>query len=101
MRPCTSSTKGATVDAISCSMLVVRRFIPPLIALLALVAAAPAGARVKEVGIDEAAALQSPGCPKDCQAVGQVTGYQSSVGKAKNPYTVKRPGRITAFTIAL
>jgi hypothetical protein len=69
--------------------------------LSALVAAAPAGARVKEVGVDGAAPLQAPGCPKACQAIGQVTGYQSSVGKAKNPYTVKRPGRITAFTIAL
>jgi len=70
--------------------------------LLAFVVAAPAGARVKEVGVDEAQALQAPGCPKDnCQAIGQVTGYQSIVGKAKNPYTVKRNGRITAFTIAL
>jgi hypothetical protein len=82
-------------------MLVVRRFIPPLIALLALAAAAPAGAKVKEIGVDDATPLQAPGCPKNCQAVGQVTGYQSQVGKAKNPYTVKRKGRITAFTIAL
>jgi hypothetical protein len=82
-------------------MLFVRRFIPPLIALLALVAAAPAGARIKEVGVDDAAALQDPGCPKNCQAIGQVTGYQSSVGKVKNPYTVKRTGKIVAFTIAL
>jgi hypothetical protein len=79
----------------------VRRTIPPIIALLALAAAAPASARVKEVGVDGAAPLQAPGCPKNCQAIGQVTGYQSSVGKSKNPYTVKRAGRITAFTIAL
>jgi hypothetical protein len=82
-------------------MLVVRRILPPLSVLLALVAAAPADAAVKEIGVDDAAPLQAPGCPKNCQAIGQVTGYQSHIGKVANPYTVKRAGRITAFTIRL
>jgi hypothetical protein len=69
--------------------------------LLALGAAAPAGAKVKEVGVDEALPLTAAGCPKDCFVLDQVTGYQASIGKIKNPYTVKRKGRITAFTIAL
>src|SRR3954469_13276291 len=82
-------------------MLVVRRSIPPLIALLALGAAGPASAKPKEVGVDGAAALTAAGCPKNCQALDQVTGYQASIGKIKNPFTVKRKGRITTLTIAL
>jgi hypothetical protein len=82
-------------------MLFVRRFIPPFILLLALGAAAPAGAKVKEIGVDESLPLTAAGCPKDCFVLDQVTGYQASIGKIKNPYTVKRKGRITAFTIAL
>jgi hypothetical protein len=72
---------------------------------MALAAAAPASAapqyQVSEIGIDPGAAFQAPGCPDKCQAIGQVTGYQSRIGNKKNPYTIKRNGRITAFTIAL
>jgi hypothetical protein len=86
-------------------MQIVRRSTPPLIVLLALVAAAPAAAspkyQVTEVGVDNAEKLAGPGCPDKCQAIGQVTGYQSRVGSERNPYTIKRNGRITAFTIAL
>jgi len=86
-------------------MQVVRRTIPPFIVLFALAAAVPAQStpryQVTEVGVDNAEKLQDPGCPNKCQAVGAVTGYQSRVGSKRNPYTIKRNGRITAFTIAL
>jgi hypothetical protein len=80
-------------------MPVVRRIFPALAALFALAAAAPASADVKELG------LQSPfppaACPADCQAIGQVTGYQVQTGATKNPVQIAKPGKIVAFTIAL
>ena len=66
-----------------------------------LAAAAPASAKIKEVGVDGAQALQTPACPTKCSALARVTGYQVQVGKAKNPYQINRKGKIVAFTIAL
>ena len=40
-------------------------------------------------------------CPENCQAVGRVTGFQVTVGERRNPYRVRRRGRIVAFTIHL
>jgi hypothetical protein len=83
-------------------MQVMRRFLPAIAVLAALVAAAPAGAAtVRELGIDNASPFQPPGCPLNCEAIGQVTGYQVQIGKAKNPYLIRRKGRIVAFTVAL
>jgi hypothetical protein len=79
----------------------VRRFIPALAAFGALVAAAPAAASIREIGVDGATPLPKPGCPTQCEAVGQVTGYQVQIGKAKNPYLIHRKGKIVAFTVAL
>ena len=79
----------------------VRRFTPALAVLVALVAAGPAGASIREIGVDGAAPLPKPGCPTQCEAVGQVTGYQVQIGKAKNPYLIGRKGKIVAFTVAL
>ena len=80
-------------------MPVVRRILPALAALFALAAAAPASADLKELG------AQSPfpaaSCPTDCQAIGQVTGYQVQIGSAKNPMQISKKGKIVAFTIAL
>jgi hypothetical protein len=70
------------------------------LALLALAALASASS-VREIGVDNAEKFQKPGCPQNCEAIGQVTGYQSQVGKTKNPYVLKRKGRIVAWTIAL
>jgi hypothetical protein len=67
---------------------------------LALAALASASS-VREVGVDNAEKFQKPGCPQNCEAIGQVTGYQVRVGKAKDPYILKRKGKITAWTIAL
>ena len=73
--------------------------IPALAALFALAAAAPAGAAVKELGASSP--FPAASCPKDCQAIGQVTGYQVQIGAAKNPVQITKPGKIVAFTIAL
>jgi hypothetical protein len=80
-------------------MPVVRRTIPALAALLALAAAAPAGASIKELGLSSP--FPAASCPQDCQAIGQVTGYQVQTGAAKNPLQITKPGKIVAFTIAL
>jgi hypothetical protein len=79
-------------------MPVVRRIIPVLAALFALAAAAPAGADVKELG---GSPFPPAACPTDCQAIGQVTGYQVQTGSQKNPVQITKPGKIVAFTIAL
>src|SRR3954451_11860988 len=80
-------------------MPVVRRILPVLAALFALAAAAPAHADVKELG--SATDFPAASCPTDCQAIGQVTGYQVQIGSAKNPMQITKPGKIVAFTIAL
>jgi hypothetical protein len=80
-------------------MPVVRRLIPALAALFALAAAAPAGADVKELGANTA--FPAASCPDNCQAIGQVTGYQVQIGSAKNPMQITKTGKIVAFTIAL
>jgi len=79
-------------------MPVVRRLLPVLAALFALAAAAPAGADVKELG---GTPFPPAACPTDCQAIGQVTGYQVQIGSQKNPMQISKPGKIVAFTIAL
>ena len=91
--------RAATMSVISCSMPVVRRTIPALAALFALAAAAPAGASIKELGGQ--VPFPDPSCPSNCQAIGQVTGYQVQTGATKNPMQISKPGKIVAFTIAL
>jgi hypothetical protein len=76
-----------------------RRTIPVLAALFALAAAAPAGAAIKELGFPSP--FPAASCPQDCQAIGQVTGYEVQIGATKNPVQVTRPGKIVAFRIAL
>jgi hypothetical protein len=66
-------------------------------ALLALPAAA--SARVAELGGDIEPLTAS--CPTDCQAIGQVSGFQTQVGTRKNPYRVRSYGKVVAFTIKL
>ena len=80
-------------------MPVVRRILPALAALFALAAAAPASADLKELGLSSP--FPTASCPADCQAIGQVTGYQVQIGSAKNPVQITKPGKIVAFTIAL
>ena len=82
-------------------MLVRRRLIAAAGALLAALAcAAPASARIIEVGAT--AAQATPTCPSSpCRAVTRTTGYQAKVGDSRAAYVVPRNGRIVAWTIKL
>jgi hypothetical protein len=68
--------------------------------LAALVCAAPASARIIEIG--GAAATAKPTCPESpCQAVSRTTGYQAKVLKSRSTYLVPADGRIVAWSINL
>jgi hypothetical protein len=40
-------------------------------------------------------------CPDNCQAIGQVTGFEVQQGTTKNPFIRKRRGKVVAFSITL
>ena len=82
-------------------MQIVRRFVPAIAAALTLLAAAPAGAAVRELGVPTGQALPAPACPANCEVLARVTGYQVQVGRARNPYQITRKGTIVAFTVRL
>ena len=67
----------------------------------ALLAAAPAHAEVRELGLSAEAPLVDPSCPADCQAIGRVSGYPVQVGNLKNPFLITEPGKVVAFTVRL
>jgi hypothetical protein len=72
-----------------------------LLAVLALLALAPAAqARVVELGAD-ATPSAGASCPQDCQGIGRVSGYMGRSGGRGNPYLIRRDGKIVAFTITL
>lgn len=69
-----------------------------LVAVLAT--AAPAGARVLEIG--QSAQPIVPSCPgKPCYALSRTTGYQAKAGAERGMYTVPEDGRIVAWSITL
>jgi hypothetical protein len=69
---------------------------------LLLLAAAPAFASsIREIGEYDDAPMPQAGCPLNCQAIGHVTGYQVQIGAHKNPYVIRRAGKIVAWTIRL
>jgi hypothetical protein len=76
------------------------RFIAATGAVLAvLVCAAPASARVVEIGGTPAA---TPSCPSTpCYALSRTTGYQAKAVKSRATYIVPADGRIVAWTIGL
>ena len=68
--------------------------------LAALACAAPASARIIEIGAT--AAQAAPTCPSSpCRAVTRTTGYQAKVVDSRAEYVVPRNGRIVAWTISL
>jgi hypothetical protein len=78
------------------------RAIPPAFVLfLMLATAADAGPSFRELGEYADSPFPAAGCPKSCQAVGHVTGYQVEMGKHKNPYVINHRGKIVALTIKL
>lgn len=79
---------------------------PPLLALLALLAAValclPAAASAApKTTVLGAATPATPSCPDSCQAIGRTTGFQTTIGKAKQPFTAPFAGRIVAWSIKL
>jgi hypothetical protein len=67
--------------------------------LAALVVAAVAPARVSELGTTLDG--QTASCPDNCQAIGQVSGFQIQQGTRKNPYRLRTAGKVVAFSIKL
>jgi hypothetical protein len=68
--------------------------------LAALIFAAPASARIIEIGVAPTEA--SPTCPSSpCLAVSRTTGYQTKVVDDRNTFVVPRAGRIVAWTVSL
>jgi hypothetical protein len=79
---------------------VMRRTLPILVVLAALGLAPSAHARVVELGADVDPAARAS-CPESCQGLGFVSGYMGNSGKGSNPFTVRRDGKIVAFTVGL
>jgi hypothetical protein len=68
--------------------------------LAALTCAAPASARIIEVG--SAPPEATPTCPSSpCLAVSRTTGYQAKVVDSRAHYVIPADGKIVAFTIKL
>jgi hypothetical protein len=68
--------------------------------LAALACAAPASARIIEVGA--VAPEATPTCPSSpCLAVSRTTGYQAKVVDSRAAYIVPRKGKIVAWTVSL
>jgi hypothetical protein len=65
----------------------------------ALLLPATAAARPTEIGVTDPEPAAS--CPDNCQAIGQVTGYQVQQGDSRNPFRVNGYGKIVAFTVTL
>jgi hypothetical protein len=67
--------------------------------LAALVAVSVALGRIAELGntLDDHTAA----CPDNCQAIGQVSGFQIQQGTRKNPYRLRSYGKVVAFTVKL
>ena len=54
-----------------------------------------------QIAVLGAAAPATPACPASCQAVARTTGFQNSIGAAKNPFVVPYTGKIVAWSIKL
>jgi hypothetical protein len=77
-----------------------RTFVAAGVMLAALVCAAPASARIIEVGAAPPDA--TPTCPSSpCLAVSRTTGYQAKVVNSRSVYVIPANGRIVAWTISL
>src|SRR3954447_6929528 len=68
-----------------------------ILAVLAL--SAVASGRVSELGttLDN----QTAACPENCQAIGQVSGFQTQQGARTLPYRLRTYGKVVAFTVKL
>jgi hypothetical protein len=76
-----------------------KRLVATATITLALAVAGIAVARVAELGVD--LTQQTAACPDNCQAIGQVSGFQTQVGTRKNQYRLRSYGKVVAFSIKL
>ena len=67
--------------------------------LAALVVASIALGRVSELGTT--LTEDTAACPDNCQAIGQVSGFQIQQGTRKLPYRLRSYGKVVAFTVKL
>jgi hypothetical protein len=67
--------------------------------IAALVVASIAGGRVAELGTT--LGEHTAACPDNCQAIGQVSGFQIQQGTRKNPYRLRSYGKVVAFSVKL
>lgn len=76
--------------------------IPLLSVALALGAAAPASARVVELGTAPGDGKAKPSCPGNpCLSVTRTTGFQATAGDRRNQFAAPSTGRVVAVTVAL
>ena len=77
-----------------------RRVVLGCLAVLMLLPAAPATAKIIELG--KTAQEPKPSCPdKPCLAISRTTGYQAKVGEERGLFEVPEAGKIVAWTISL
>lgn len=78
-----------------------KRYLIPSAILLALAVPVAASGKIVDLGAGDPY-LPTSKCPNDpCLAAYQMTGYQDTSQGKRNPYTVRRDGRIVAFTVKL
>ncbi len=71
-----------------------------LSAVAVAIGAAPAAARIVEIG--KSATDSAPSCPSNpCQAVSRTTGYQAKVGADRGIFAAPADGKIVAWSITL
>ena len=67
-----------------------------------LAATIATGAAVAKPVVLGAAAPATPACPGDpCEAIGRTTGFQTMLGKKRNPFAARSAGRVVAWSIKL
>jgi hypothetical protein len=77
-----------------------KRLVAIVTSVGALVAAAVAwGDHPIELG--STANRPAVSCPTNCQAIGQVTGFQAQAGTTNHPFQPRRRGKVVAFSITL
>ena len=69
-------------------------------AIVAAVAVSSAGARNAKV-LGKTRHTPDPACPKNCEAVGSVTGFQRVADGEKRPFRVRKDGKLVAWAIEL
>lgn len=70
-----------------------------VLSVLAGLLALPGSAQAVELG--EVTKAVKASCPKSCQALGRVSGYQLRLEGRRSPFKIDRSGSITAFSITL